>query len=407
MSQKRVLVVGGGVAGPVLAYWLGKHSYNITVLERSKEQTELGQVIDIEGPSQEIVSRMGILESIREASTHEQGINCVNENGDVVGSFPAGQSAGATKDIEIMRPRLADILFKASNAYGNVEFRYGYTATGLEEKDNCVLAEIQNVATKETSTAEFDIVVACDGLRSRTRDLILPSAASQASIKSLQVYVAFFALPYETQDQPFSRLLNMPGRRTAFIKPIDDRISSAYMGVAKFDEELSEARASRDVNRQKEVVAKRFEGCGWETERLIKGLRVTDNFYFEEISQIKVDQWSQGRCVLLGDTAWCPSPLTGQGTNAAVVGAYILAHSILSHENDVGDAFREYEQNMRPFIDKVQSIPFGGLAPRIVNPDSSWGVWAQRSFVGVVSWLGLYKYFPDSKIEYENLPELL
>lgn len=407
MSQKHVLIVGGGIAGPVLAYWLGKNSYKCTILERSKAQTQLGQVIDIEGPSQEIISRMGILDDIREASTHEEGINFVNEKGEVVGAFPAGQSAGATKEIEIMRPRLADILFKAANAYEGVEFRYGYTVTGLDDKDDCVEAEIQNVETKETSTEKFDMVVACDGLRSRTRDLILPSAASQACIKSLDVYVAFFAIPCETQDQPFSRLLNLPGRRSAFIKPINDQISSAYLGVAKHDDELSEARASRDVKRQKDVVAKRFEGCGWETDRLIKGMKEMDNFYFEEISQIKVDQWSNGRCVLLGDTAWCPSPLTGQGTNVAVVGAYILAHSIISHPESITDAFRDYERNMRPYVDKVQAIPLGGQAPKIINPDTSWGIWVQRSLVGVVSWLGLYRYLPETKIEYENLPELI
>lgn len=406
MIEKRVLIVGGGIAGPVLAYWLGKHHYNITILERSKEQTQLGQVIDIEGPSQEIVSRMGILESIRDASTHEKGINFVNEYGDVVGAFPAGQSAGATKEIEIMRPRLAEILFNVSNQFENVEYHYGYTVIALEEKDTCVTAEIQDLTTKEISAADFDIVVACDGLRSRTRDLILPPSSREDCIKSLQVYIAFFALPFETQDQPYSRLLNLPGRRSVFIKPINEQISSAYLGVAKYDDELSEARASRDVKRQKEVVAKRFEGCGWETERLVKGMMETDNFYFEEISQVKVDPWSNGRCVLLGDTAWCPSPLTGQGTNVAVVGAYVLAHSIINHGDDTDEAFRQYEQKMRPYVDKIQTIPLGGQAPKFINPDSSWGIWFQRSFVGVVSKLGLYKYLPDTKVEYENLPEM-
>ena len=406
MSQKHVLIVGGGVAGPVLAYWLGKHNYKVTVLERSLEQTQLGQVIDIEGPSQEIVSRMGILEKIREASTHEAGINFMDESGKVVGTFPAGQAAGATKEIEIMRPRLAEILFSASDGLDNVEYRYGYTASLIEQKDTHVQVEIKHVTTEVCSTSEFDMVVACDGLRSRTRDLILPEASRQAAIKSLQVYIAFFAIPFQPQDKPFSRLLNLPGRRNVFIKPINDTISSAYLGVAKYDEELSEARSSRNVQRQKEAIAKRFEGCGWETERMRKAMMETDNFYFEEISQIKVDQWSNGRCVLLGDTAWCPSPLTGQGTNAAILGAYVLANSIISHDGDPQKAFEAYEQDLRPYIEKIQSIPLGGQAPKLVNPDSSWGLWIQRSFVGLVSSLGLYKYLPETKVEFEKMPEL-
>ena len=49
------------------------------------------------------------------------------------------------------------------------------------------------------------------------------------------------------------------------------------------------------------------------------------DFYFDSVSQVKMDRWSAGRSVLLGDAAWCASPLSGMGTGMAVVGAYVLA----------------------------------------------------------------------------------
>lgn len=129
------------------------------------------------------------------------------------------------------------------------------------------------------------------------------------------------------------------------------------------------------------------------------------NFYFEEISQVKLGKWSQGRCVLLGDTAYCPSPLTGQGTNLAILGAYILASKVIKHAEDPTAAFEEYEKDLRPYVDKVQPIPLGGYLPLLLNPDSSWGVWILRIFVGWISWLQPWKYFPDIKNVPYDLPD--
>lgn len=73
-------------------------------------------------------------------------------------------------------------------------------------------------------------------------------------------------------------------------------------------------------------------------------------FYFEEITQVILTKWSQGRCILLGDTANCPSPLTGQGTNLAILGAYVLASKIVKDAEDPTEAFEQYEKDTRPYV---------------------------------------------------------
>ena len=59
--------------------------------------------------------------------------------------------------------------------------------------------------------------------------------------------------------------------------------------------------------------------------RLLEMMETAPDFYFDSVSQVKMDRWSEGRSVLLGDAAYCASPLSGMGTGMAVVGAYILA----------------------------------------------------------------------------------
>ena len=406
MSKPRVVVSGAGIAGTMLAYWLGKHGFSVTIIERSAASSEQGQVIDVEGPSREIVRRMGLLDEIQEQSTHEAGIRIMNDEGEAIAKFAAGDT-NISNEIEIMRPALAGVLLAAAEQFESVEFRYGCTIHGIQQTSSKVLVDIHSKTNNETSKEDFDILVSSDGLRSSTRDMILPFPSRSNCLKSANVFVAFFTIPALPQDRPYANVYNIPGRRSAFLKPYTATETSAYLSVGKANPRLHAARESRDVGRQKEAIKEVFEGVrGWETERVVAGMMETRNFYFEEITQVMLDKWWHGRCVLLGDTAYCPSPLTGQGTNLAILGAYVLAAKIVGSAQDPERAFDEYDKDMRPYVNKVQPIPLGGYLPLLVNPDTAWGIWILRFLVRWISWLDIGRFLPGGKKTPFDLPEL-
>jgi 2-polyprenyl-6-methoxyphenol hydroxylase-like FAD-dependent oxidoreductase len=74
------------------------------------------------------------------------------------------------------------------------------------------------------------------------------------------------------------------------------------------------------------------------------------------MAQIRMDHWSTGRVALLGDAGYCPSPLSGQGTSLALVGAYLLADELGKADGDHHSAFVRYEQRMRPFVELNQAL---------------------------------------------------
>ncbi|KAL8834627.1 MAG: hypothetical protein Q9176_007376 [Flavoplaca citrina] len=402
VAMPRVIISGAGIAGTVLAYWLGKNAFDVVVVERSMSSTQSGQIIDVEGPAQEIVTRMGLMEEIKSNVTHEAGMRFVDDSGKEFARFPVG-STGISNEIEIMRPALTRILLAAAENLPNVEFRNGCTIQGLQQTTSDVVVDIHDKANDTTSQEHFDILVAADGLRSPTRDLILPASMKASCLKSIDVYAAFFSIPAEPQDRPYANLYQATGRRGLFTKPMNEQETSAYVMHCKYDQRLHDARESRDVDRQKNAIVALYQGLGWETDRLIKGMMETKNFYFEEISQVKLNKWSHGPCVLLGDTAYCPSPLTGQGTNLAILGAYLLANKLVKNIENPVNAFEEYETEFRPYVNKVQPIPLGGYFPLLINPDTSWGLWIQRSILSWISWLQPWKYFPNIK----NVPYAL
>jgi 2-polyprenyl-6-methoxyphenol hydroxylase-like FAD-dependent oxidoreductase len=89
---------------------------------------------------------------------------------------------------------------------------------------------------------------------------------------------------------------------------------------------------------------------------LLKAMWEDPGFYFDAVAQVHMGTWSSGRVVLLGDAGYCPSPLSGQGTSVALVGAYVLAAELAASGDDHTSAFARYEQRMRPFAEVNQAL---------------------------------------------------
>ena len=112
----------------------------------------------------------------------------------------------------------------------------------------------------------------------------------------------------------------------------------------------------RDVDAQKRLLRERMAGFGWLTPRILEHLDDTPDFYLDQVAQVVMDSWSSGRVGLLGDAAFSPSPMSGQGTGLALVGAYLLAGELASAGWDPEAGFAGYEARMRPFVGANQEI---------------------------------------------------
>lgn len=84
---------------------------------------------------------------------------------------------------------------------------------------------------------------------------------------------------------------------------------------------------------------------------------------------------------------YCGSPISGMGTTLALTGAYNLAGALKAHPDNHEAAFTLYESTMRPVVERAQKLAPG--APNVFNPETWWGVWTLRAFVGFVYWSGL------------------
>ncbi len=109
--RPRVLVTGASIAGPALAWGLTREGFDVTLLERSAEQRQAGQNIDVRGLGRDVLRRMGIEDAVMANLTGEDGTRFVDEDGRVVATFPrAAGKDGPTAEVELLRGRFAGIL---------------------------------------------------------------------------------------------------------------------------------------------------------------------------------------------------------------------------------------------------------------------------------------------------------
>ena len=120
----------------------------------------------------------------------------------------------------------------------------------------------------------------------------------------------------------------------------------------------------RDQDEQKAIVREHFADLGWHVPALLDGLPAATELYFDSISRVHVDRWSNGRLVLLGDAGY-GATFGALGTGTAVVGAYVLAGELARAGGDYPAAFERYEARLRKAVSTTQDGSRAGqfLAP--------------------------------------------
>jgi 2-polyprenyl-6-methoxyphenol hydroxylase-like FAD-dependent oxidoreductase len=112
----------------------------------------------------------------------------------------------------------------------------------------------------------------------------------------------------------------------------------------------------RDVAAQKRLLRERMDGLGWLTPRILGHLDDTPDFYLDQVAQVVMDRWCRGRVGLFGDAAFSSSPMSGQGTGLALVGAYLLAGELAAAGWGPEAGFAAFEGRMRSFVEANQEI---------------------------------------------------
>jgi 2-polyprenyl-6-methoxyphenol hydroxylase-like FAD-dependent oxidoreductase len=228
-----------------------------------------------------------------------------------------------------------------------------------------------DVSFRDAPGRRFDAVIGADGLHSEVRRLVF---GEEERFERYLCYVvaAFQTEGYWPRDELVYVSYAIPGRQVARFAMRGDRTMFLFVFAADQPPDID----AYDMAAQKAMLNASFRDAGWECPQILAALDATDDLYFDRVSQIHMPAWSKGRVALVGDAAFCPSLLAGQGSALAMGAAYVLAGELGRADAGPQAAFQRYEALLRPFIATKQNAAqqfASGFAPK-----TRWGVYLRN-----------------------------
>ncbi|WP_019819519.1 FAD-dependent monooxygenase [Saccharomonospora saliphila] len=356
----KVVICGAGITGLTLASRIAALGGEVVLLERAPAPRQQGYMIDFFGPGYEAIEAMGLLPSIEAIAHPVAEASFVDGRGRRRASLrPARFADGAL--LHLMRPDLERVL--REHLPPVVDLRYGTSPVAVADHGDGV-----RVTLDDGTGLDADLLAGTDGVHSTVRRLVF--GHEERFLRYLGFHTAAFSFDsprIHAAVQGGACLTDTIGRQMGFYALGEDRVVA--FGVHRTpDPALPEDPRT--------AVLDAYRGLGWVVPEALDRCPPSPEIYYDQVAQIVMPRWRQGRVVLAGDACYAVSLVAGQGASLGIAGAYLLADQ-LARTRSVEHALARYETLWRPVAEEKQRVGRSG-AGRFV-PATELGLRVRRS----------------------------
>lgn len=332
----KVLIVGGGVAGLTLAGLLQQRGFTPNIVEQAPAYGQVGYVIVIWPSGSRVLKGLGLYEDLKNEGFPFSEYNVYDYKGNIIKNYTIDKVSKKYGPIlSIYRPELIDTLRKAVNP----DFiRMDTTVESVIETDKSVEVEFS-----DGFTDEFDIVVGCDGIRSKTRQLVFGDQPLKYSGMS------GWGFWVDPSLSPSGKIVEYWGKGKFFgLWPTKGRL-------AVFSSVRVKKNKYKNDDSKIDDIRKAFKGFGGVVPKVLEQLEDPNKIYQDSYNDLRIKSWSKGRVVLAGDAAHAILPNAGAGVSMAIESASVLAEELCRTDSKYfTHAFKQYEARRRSRVGKVQ-----------------------------------------------------
>ncbi|MCZ6685281.1 MAG: NAD(P)/FAD-dependent oxidoreductase [Candidatus Dadabacteria bacterium] len=335
--EMRILVVGGGIAGLTLTGLLQQRGFKPTLVEQIPEYGTVGYVIVLWPSGSRILKGLGVYRSLLDVGLQFTTYNVSDERGQMLHSYSVHNVTEKYGPmLSTYRPDLINVIKEAVDPDS---IRMSTTVDKIDQTNDEVYVTFSD-GTEET----YDLVVGCDGVRSKTRDLVFG-------------------------DVPLS-YSGMTGW-SFWVKPnIAKTLQIAeYWGTGKFfgiwptKGRLSVFTSIRDNVQEPDPVESRidriqenFRNFGGLVPEILESLDDPNEIFHGHYNDLRMKKWHKGRVVLVGDAAHAILPTAGGGVSMAMESAAVLVDELCRADSKyIEQAFESYITRRRSRVDKIQN----------------------------------------------------
>ena len=344
--KKTAIIIGGGIGGPVAAMFLKRAGIDAQIYEaQPAPDDDQGYFLNVASNGLGVLHTLGLEAQVTAEGFAIPRMIMWSGSGKRLGEVRNGVAPGqGAVSVIVKRGALHRILREAAQRQG-VPIAWGKTLTDIDvTADQKVIARFA-----DGTTARGDFLVGCDGIHSRTRQIIAPNAPkpSYTGLISCGGYAHSTTLAPTPDTQHF-----IFGKRAFFgyfVKPSGEIYwfnNMAFPGTPR----RSELEAIPHVEWQRRLLDVHQDDPAF-IQAIIRATEGSIGAY-PVYDVPSTPTWHAGPIVLLGDAAHATSPSAGQGSSLALEDAIVLAKCV----RDIpvlGDAFAAYEQLRRDRAERV------------------------------------------------------
>ncbi|NHN39143.1 FAD-dependent oxidoreductase [Pseudomaricurvus alcaniphilus] len=319
-SVSKVLIIGGGFSGMSAAIQLRKQGIETHLVEIDPDWQADGAGISIGGATLRAFDTLGILDEFLQHGSGHDGLDVFAPNGHHLQHIPTPRFAGPNipGTGAIMRPVLARIMSDKVKQNGT-KVRLGQTYQNLE-MDNEGVA----VTFTDGSSDRYDLVIGADGVKSKTRDWLLPGAPKPA-YAGLGVWRAVLPRPAECKGT----MMWVGEHLKAGINPMSK--DQVYLFLTVNSETRQRFDPAEEPAILKQLLLDHFSAPT--VQELAAAIGEDSHVMLRPLDSLLVPRpWYKGRVVLIGDAVHATIPHLASGACIGIEDAIVLADELGSSE---------------------------------------------------------------------------
>jgi 2-polyprenyl-6-methoxyphenol hydroxylase-like FAD-dependent oxidoreductase len=299
-------------------------------------------MLDFFGTGYDVAERLGLLPDLAAVHRAINILSFLDSRGreKFALSYSAMRKIFYNRHFNFLRGDLEHVLY--SKVKDRAQFRFSTTVTSFVQDSSGVTA-----ALSDGSEFRADVIVGADGFHSGIRALLLGEESRFTRFLGYNTAAFMLSgLPSDLSADSFS-MIAAPSRQVALYPTGDGKLATFFVYRAE--------KPPRHLHGPEALLELRsaFSHMGWIVPDLFNQVE-PGSLFFDQVAQVELPHWSNGRVILLGDACYAVSLIAGQGASLAMAGAYLLAQKLHSFSGDVASASAFYENRLRRPIEKKQ-----------------------------------------------------